>query len=445
MDEKKRSINRLKSMYPLRAKVNEGYKKTLEAMEEGKPVGWAMVNYWEADPIFKAMDIDVVYPENYGAVCATSEAGTYYLDLADSEGYPTHLCGYSRICYGYASRMAELGGQIPPEAPMGGMPKPAFLLSSGLICDARVKWFQGLGRYLDAPVWMMETATPGVEEWFARGTRDKIVDFIKREITEFVKFMERIAGKKMDWDRYDETINDMIKLCRLVHETFELRKAVPSPMHSKDFWSCMPSFLFLFGDLKDSINCFRDMNDEIKQRIENNYGAVDSEKYRLSFGDIPPWHSLDFFDRLAERGWNFVKESWGYNPPLPIPDLESISDPVERHAKFHLHFTTGHYPDAFKDKEYMGYIGYPYLSFAKEFKTHGAVWHPLITCRSASTHHPYATKLLMDKAGVPSLSLEGDLVDLRLFDPEDAIKKAEAFEEIMDHCKEERKKKGYDW
>jgi len=42
----------------------------------------------------------------------------------------------------------EMGGKIPPEAPIGGMPKPIFLLSSNIGCDARYKWFQALGDIL---------------------------------------------------------------------------------------------------------------------------------------------------------------------------------------------------------------------------------------------------------------------------------------------------------
>ena len=51
----------------------------------------------------------------------------------------------------------------------------------------------------------------------------------------------------------------------------------------------------------------------------------------------------------------------------------------------------------------------------------------------------------MQKLKVPSLMVEGDIVDVRMFDLADALKKAEAFEEIMDHYKEVRKKEGMEW
>jgi pentatricopeptide repeat protein len=46
---------------------------------------------------------------------------------------------------------------------------------------------------------------------------------------------------------------------------------------------------------------------------------------------------------------------------------------------------------------------------------------------------------------VPSLSIEGDIVDLRLFNPEDALARAEPFEEAMDYYREMREQEGFDW
>ena len=436
--EKGRAINRLRSMHPLRAKIDKSYLSSIEAAREGRGAVWSMVNWYQADPIIKAMGLESVSPENYGALTAASGVAEKYLDAADQEGFPTHLCGYARVNFGYASKMVHDPGDKPP---MGGLPKPVLLLSSGHICDARVKWFQALGEYLDAPVWMMDTPTPGVEEFGAEGAFEAAVEFIMNELREFIGFLEKLLGKKMDWDRYAEVVNDMIALCRIAHMTFDMRKAEPCPMHSRDFWSVMPSYLLLLGDLKESIALFQDLFDEVKQRVESGIGAVAPEKFRLAFAEIPPWHSLGFFDRLAERGWNFVVESWGYMPPLPIPEIERISDPLRRHAVFHLNFLTSRYQVARADKEYFGYMGYPYLAMVRDYRCDGVVLHPILTCRSTSLHHPYLRNLLAEKADVPSLLLEGDIVDLRLFNPEEAMRKAEAFEEVMLHHREIRASK----
>ena len=442
-EKKKRAINRLKTMYPLRNLIDEMYKRGVEASKIGKPTAWSMVNWWEADPILKAMDIEIVYPENYGAVCAAFGAAPAYLDRSDSDGFPTHMCGYARNCIGYTARMKDLG-EIPPEAPMGGMAKPMLLLSSGSLCDARYKWFQALGRYLDAPVWTVEIPHPGVEESFMEGAYESAINFMVKELGEFITFLERLLAKKMDWDKLAEITDDIIKINRLWYEINELRKARPCPMHSRDFWSCMNASLYPAGDPKESLKLYQDMHQEMKDRVENKIGAVAEEKYRLAFAELPPWHDLKIFDELAERGWNFVIESWAYHPPKPI-DTTQVSNPLERIAKETYQWFTGSFKGALKAKEYMGYFAYPYLEYARDYQCDGALLHPLLTCRTATNHLMLVQDRLLNRLKIPSLVAEGDIVDLKLFDHADTMRKAETLEEMMDHYRGVRREEGFEW
>ena len=438
--EKRTSINRLKSMYPLRAAVDGMYEKCIETSKAEKPIAWCMVNWYIGDTILRVMDIAAVYPEDYGAVCAAFGAAPAYLERCEAEGFPTDLCGYARNCIGYAATMKDLG-EIPPEAPMGGMPKPTLLLSSGYFCDARYKWFQALGRYLDAPVWVLEMPHPGVKESRIEGAYEHMIGFMVEELKEFVAFLERLVGKKMDWDKLGEVLDDVIEMNRVWHEVNELRKARPCPMHSRDFWSSMPASLYLAGDPKETKELYQKMYDEVKDRIDNGIGAVSEERYRLAFSELPPWHSLGFFNQLADRGWNFVMESWNYHPPKPI-DLSGVSDPLERLARYTYQHFTGYFQGALEVGEDMGYFAYPYLEWSRDYQFDGLLLHPLLTCRTATTHLLLLQDMLMKRLKIPSFIVEGDIVDLELFDPSDALNKAEAFEEAMDYYKGLRKEEG---
>jgi benzoyl-CoA reductase/2-hydroxyglutaryl-CoA dehydratase subunit BcrC/BadD/HgdB len=444
-EKKAKPISSLESMYPLRARVDASYKKSVEAMAEGRPTVWSMANWWQGAPVLKAMDVEVVYPENYGAVCASSGAAVGYLERADAAGFPTHLCGYARNNYGYTHRMMkEMNGKIPPEAPMGGMPPPILLVASDIICDARYKWFQGLGHYIDAPVYTLQMPIPGVKEFFQPGVYESCVKLATENTREFIRFVERLLGKRLDMDRLAEVVADMTEMNRVWYEVNELRKAAPCPMHSRHFWACMPASLYLLGDIKSAITEYKALHSELSALIQKGQGAVANEKYRLGFAELPPWHSLKFFDILAERGWNFVVESWAYHPPIPM-DLSHVSDPVEKIARHSLQFNTGFYKYAEQDGCDFGYMGYPYVHYAKEFKLDGMFLHPLVTCRSASTHLGFVRETLETKLHVPSLWVEGDIVDFTLFDPDDALRRAEAFEESMDHHREKRRKAGMNW
>jgi len=206
----------------------------------------------------------------------------------------------------------------------------------------------------------------------------------------------------------------------------------------------MPAALFALGDLKESLKLYQAMYDEVKSRVDNKIGAIPEEKYRLVFAELPPWHSLDFFEDLAERGWNFVVESWVYHPPKPI-DLGKVSDPLERIARYTYQWLTGYYPNALKAEERWAYLAYPYLEYVKDYQCDGALFHPLITCRTCTNHLTFLQDRLMKKMKVPSLMVEGDIVDLKLFDPADALRKAEAFEEMMEHYRKIRQKEGMEW
>jgi len=339
--------------------------------------------------------------------------------------------------------MAQLG-EIPPNAPIVGMPKPTLILGSGYYCDTRFKWFQALGRYMDAPMWLLEMPHPGVEESQVEGAYEHTIKFIVNELKQFIAFLEKLLGKKMDWDRLDEIVSDTIEMNRVWHEVNELRKAKPCPMHSRDFWSSMPASLYVAEDPKKTADLYRDMYNEVKERVDKGVGAIENEKYRLAFAELPPWHSLKFFDQLAERGWNFVVESWAYHPPRPR-DLSKVSDPLERVAMHAYEYFSGYFKNAFKEKEHFGYFAYPYMEFVKEYKCDGIFLHPLITCRTATNHLMVLQERLMEKLKVPSIVVEGDIVDLKLFNTTEALRKAETFEETMEHYRGVRKSMGMDW
>jgi hypothetical protein len=192
-----------------------------------------------------------------------------------------------------------------------------------------------------------------------------------------------------------------------------------------------------------AIELYRRLYDEVKYRVDNQIGAIAEEKYRLVFAELPPWHSLGFFDKLAERGWNFVIESLVFHQ-RPI-DLTGVSDPLERLARIALQWNTSYFENALKAGEHFGFFGYPYLEYTKDYKCVGAFLHPLRTCRTASIALPYIQDRLMKKFKVPSLVVEGDIVDLKLFDPVAALRKAETLEETMEHYRRLRKEEGFDW
>lgn len=423
-------------------------KNAYKAHKEGRPIAWSMVTWWQGELIAHAMGIELVFPENYGAFCAALRLAEPYLERSDSEGFPATLCGYARNCFGYASMMAENDMQIPPDAPAGGMAKPTLLISSGAVCDARYKWFQALGKYLNnTPVWTLEHPFAGITEYFLPGNKGKTIQFITHHLKEFVAFLEARVGRKMDYDRLREVVDQAFKTLNLAHEVDLLRRAVPSPMVAQDFWSIMIPHLYLPYD-PEAYEFYKKVYDEVKYRVDHSIAAVPNEKYRMMFSELPPWHSLGFFDKLAEHfGIAMVYESWGYHAPLPVPqeELEGISNPLERIARLAYRKFTDVNEVVTPYGVEVGNFVKAYLMAAEAYRTDGLLCHPLMSCRPATYTLLTTKNVVEEKTKVPGVIVDGDIVDLRVFNEAEAFSKVEAFLETMDHYRELRKKEGMNW
>jgi benzoyl-CoA reductase subunit B len=440
-------------MYALRAEVDKMYQSGENARAEGKLVAWVMLGQW-AEPILAAMDIITIYPENYGSVCAAAGKAMPYLAISDGEGFPGHICGYARNCIGYSVKMLE-SGTIPPEAPLGGMPKPDLLVASAEICDARFKWFQALGRYFNAPVWVIETSYPGLRESLEEGSDERSIQFIINHLKEFVEFLEKLQHKKMDWDELDSIARGMAGINRLRWEINRLRRARPGPMHSRDFWSSMSAALFRGSDPRVVTSGFAKLRDEIQERIAKRIGGLNGEeKFRLSFDGLPPWHNLNIFDKLAEQGWNFVIES-NYKPWVPVNlDLSQFNDPLERyvHERYQstnnlleVEYTPAEAAAIREEILRSGTSPQLDVKHVRDCQCDGVVIHILLSCRSASYKLYAFQQKVMDVLKVPALVIEGDIVDASLFNPAEVLKKAEAFQEAMMYYKQVRRESGMDW
>jgi benzoyl-CoA reductase/2-hydroxyglutaryl-CoA dehydratase subunit BcrC/BadD/HgdB len=434
-----RHINRLKSSKLVRPFVDKMYREGVEAAENGKPVAWCMVNWWEADLVLRAMGVTPIYPENYGAVSAAKGMAPKYQALSDAEGFPTHLCGYARNGLGYSAEMKKLG-RIPADAPLGGMAEPMLLVGSGILCDTRFKWFQALRQYWDVPSWTFDTPSFDPVEDIRPDAHKNNIQYKVERLRAFISFLEQLLRKKMDMDLLEQYISNQEAVFKIWWEINELRKARPCPIHSRDFWTLMVLGYYMTWD-PESLDLYRQVFNEAKERVDSGVGAIAEEKYRLIFSELPPWHSLGFFEKLAERGWNFVIESAMYHPPEPI-EFDISNDPVERIAANNYWFQVDHLIKA-KRKGYpvIGpMLPQAYLNWGIEYEADGILTHSLLSCRTCTYWLTHIANSLQTELSVPGMNIEGDIVDFSVFDPDSVLQNVSAFEDAMDHHRTIRKK-----
>jgi benzoyl-CoA reductase/2-hydroxyglutaryl-CoA dehydratase subunit BcrC/BadD/HgdB len=87
-----------------------------------------------------------------------------------------------------------------------------------------------------------------------------------------------------------------------------------------------------------------------------------------------------------------------------------------------------------------GYFMGGYIQHALEYQVDGLMCHPLMSCRPATYSLIQAKNVFEEKLKIPGVVIEGDIVDLRVFNYEEALAKMEAFTETMDHYREVRRK-----
>jgi len=423
-------------------------KNALSAMEERRPIGWSMVTWYHGELICKAMGMELLFPENYGAFCAATGKAKHYLNVAESAGFPASTCGYARNCIGYVKEMADNDGQPPSDAPGGGLARPTVLIGSNAACDTRFKWFQALQRYMEVPMWVLDLPHTGVKEFYLPENIEIIIKFMVAELKKFVAFLETTLKKKMDYDRLEQVVSQTLKTLRVANKVEQLRTAVPSPMVSTDFWSIMIPHLY-FSDDPEATQFYQRVYDEVKARVDQGLGAIPDERYRMLFNELPPWHSLEFFEEIAEQyGIAMVQESFAYKAPtvLGVEAFENPgTDPLETIARLTYQWLTAYYGIAKKYDAAPGFIMAPYLQWAEDYRADGIMIHSLLSCRPATFTLLHGRNLLEEKLKVPGVVLEGDIVDMRVFNKEEALAKIETFVQTMDHYREIRKKAAMAW
>ena len=136
-------------------------------------------------------------------------------------------------------------------------------------------------------------------------------------------------------------------------------------------------------------------------------------------------------------------ESLAYHPAPPL-DLNGVSDPLERIARQTFWSMRYSIENAVKRGE-AATLAQTYHDWARDYRCDGAVLHPLMSCRAATSVLMHASDVLLQNLKVPSLVIEGDIVDLTVFNEAQALNQAEAFEETMEHYRNVRKKEGMQW
>ena len=405
----------------------------LQAHEQGKKTAYALI-FDMCDEIMRAMDIVPIWTENFAGICGAKRDAQRFLEKAESNSLSRSLCTYALCGLGFDSWREELG-EMPPNSPWGGQPKPDMMLGSGqAICDPRIKWFQAAQQYMpDVPVYNVGLPTiPFEKDYTAKEVYPVYVKYIYAQLKGLVTFVEKVCGKKMDYDRLAQVVELSDRTWDMIIDAYELRAAVPCPMGTGDAMNTMVPMVFQMGT-QQAYDYFKDLYDELKVKIANKEGMIPDEKYRLmwAFG-IPAWYALNDFNYFESKGAVFPVDLMYRNiERIDRLELPKTNDPLEHLAWRWVKWSTYWYDKARQRPGSSPEIE-KIISYIEEYKIDGIVMHLAFSCRSWHVGLIWqlneVKKIYKD---IPTLILESDIIDISSYNEADTRARIDAFIDTM--------------
>jgi bcr-type benzoyl-CoA reductase subunit B len=369
-----------------------------------RPVAW--VTSGAPVELLRVFGFYTVYPENHGALCGAQRMGPEICAAAEDAGYHPDLCSYARI---------DLGHALSGKTPAGRLPRPDVLFASTNICQTVLYWYKALAHYWDVPLLLLDTPYNFGE------ITDADLDYMAAQLKEMIPELERLSGRSFSRQAFQEKIGLAAETSGLWGRVLATMQNRPAPMGIFDAFVHLAPVVSLRG-LKVSHDYYRLLLDELEERVAEGIGAVVPERKRLMWDNIAVWYKLrDWSQLFAQRGLNFVAATYTNAWAETIQHLDP-DRPFRSMAKTYslviLNNNLNH------RLELMAQM-------VRDYQVDGLVVHSARSCKPYSVGQYDLARLLRERLGIPSVIIEADITDYRVFSEEQANTRLEAFFESL--------------
>ena len=247
----------------------------LRAADEGKPIVYH--GFTSFIDIMVAMDLQTICLEGWDliGVRADPDHAIKSIDAAHEAGIPRELCSFDKAIIG-----SILRGVIPP---------PSMIVPSLFPCQNAVIGYQAIGHLTGAPLYTPHTPYYMDEE----GAMDHWV----RQYQGVIAFLEEHSGKKMDYDRLKEVVEESNRCVEYWLEAVELQKLKPAP-HTGAISIGTQAGILAFGT-PEGTAAVKAVLDDIKARVARGETAVPDEKVRVIWFQLPVFWDTTLMSWMA--------------------------------------------------------------------------------------------------------------------------------------------------
>jgi len=364
--------------------------------------------------LLRGMGFLVYFPENHGAMLGATRMASDYIPVANAEGYSPDICSYLT---------SDVGAFLKGETPLTrayqieSVPRPDVLVYNTNQCRDVKDWFQWYGRRFDVPC-------EGVVTHREVGdVEDHHVQSVAEQIRELIPTLESVSGEKFDMGRFKEAVRLSKECTDLWKAVLQTASAKPSPLTFFDATIVMGPAVVARGT-QEAVDYYKELLAELNERIEEGIGAVEEEQHRVYWEGMPIWGKLKNLSELFLRLKTCVVASTYCNSW--IFDAFDADHPFESMARAYIELFIVR-DEAFKEK---------YIKECQDtFKFDGIVFHDAKTCPNNSNNRYGMPQRLQSKLHIPTITINGDLNDLRMYSEEQTVTNIEAFIEQLDESK----------
>jgi benzoyl-CoA reductase/2-hydroxyglutaryl-CoA dehydratase subunit BcrC/BadD/HgdB len=313
---------------------------------------------------------------------ATQGKGHRYWDYAMGLGIPDHLCSSSTI---------ELGSMLTED----DFEADAIISCTAGACDANSKIHEFVANYLGIPQFILEKPVDDSQ----RG-----IEQYRKNFYSLVENLEDFVGESIDEARLRDVIEKCNRAAELHYQLWELKKNSPSPvpnLFSFFIYGCR----FTMWGKQEAIDCLEIMVEESKKRLAAGDYPAAAEIARCAWlyvGYYVDYNGL--FNWMEEQGYTYLFDVLDLFFPEPIAtgSKEEMLDGICEAARtFPMTKQMG------AESMSVAWID-DAIHMAKEMDADCGIYCGHHACKQTWSVISMVQKELMERAGAPTLCLQGD-------------------------------------
>ena len=406
------------------------YKSIADANEKGEIVSIGSAGAPRVVVAGLGANVKHLGMEPYGAsVGFLADLSPQFQEACEKVGLARDLCSYAKAMWG----SILLNKFVLPDGTVVNFPKPDVAVAEH-ICCTHLKATQLMAEYVGGlPVFGVDIGCR-----VGTGITAEAITYMAEQLEEIGEGLEKATGRKLDDELCVEAMyNESDSLC-MWSEIATCQQAVPAPLTEKQLYSLYP-FTIMCPDWEEVTRFYRELRDEVKDRVARGIGGVSIQQFRLSSDSQPPWGFLSLYRYVEKYGAMFVGSAyslslgsfWDTAPDGRLVPTKTLREQgiVLKNKKDAFHAWASHHMGSWQMMNTWSSCQFKtdyLLAFLKQWNIDAMIMHLNRGCEGAAIYQ-MENKLALMEAGIPVVTYEGNMADGRDFDHARTLAKIEAF------------------